>query len=109
MKKFLITALMIAGSYGMANAQAQPKVVTQKATVHTTTQHAVTSKTTPAPVVKMNSTKTTTATTTHMKADGTADKRFKENKTTSTTKTMPAGPVKKDGSADMRYKANKKH
>lgn len=104
MKKFLITALMIAGSYGMANAQAQPKVVTQKTTVH----HAVTSKTTPAPVVKMNSTKTTTATTAHMKADGTADKRFKENKTT-TTKTVAAGPVKKDGTADMRYKANKKH
>ncbi|HXS56540.1 MAG TPA: hypothetical protein VN726_10485 [Hanamia sp.] len=108
MKKFLITALMIAGSYGMANAQAQPKVATQKTTAHTST-HAVTAKSTPAPVVKMNSTKTTTVTTPHMKADGTADKRFKENKTTTTTKTTAVGPVKKDGTPDMRYKANKKH
>lgn len=108
MKKLFITALMIAGSFGIANAQAQPKVVTQKATAHTSTQHAVTSKTTAAPVVKMNSTKTTSATTAHVKADGTADKRYKENKTT-TTKTVAAGPVKKDGTPDMRYKANKKH
>ena len=34
------------------------------------------------------------------KKDGTADKRFKANKT-------PKGPLKKDGTADMRYKANK--
>lgn len=37
---------------------------------------------------------------THLKKDGTPDKRFKNNKT-------PKGPVKKDGTADMRYKANK--
>ena len=38
---------------------------------------------------------------THLKKDGTPDKRFKENK--------PAkGPLKKDGTPDMRYKANKK-
>ena len=36
-----------------------------------------------------------------MKADGTPDKRFKENK-------VAAGPLKKDGTPDMRYKANKK-
>lgn len=34
------------------------------------------------------------------KKDGTADKRFKANKTSK-------GPLKKDGSADMRYKSNK--
>ena len=39
-----------------------------------------------------------------MKADGTPDKRFKNNKTTAPT----AGPTKKDGTPDMRYKANKK-
>ncbi len=43
---------------------------------------------------------------THTKADGTPDKRYKENKTDATAK-KPAGPVKKDGTADMRYKANK--
>lgn len=38
------------------------------------------------------------------KKDGTPDKRYKANSTT--TKTT-VGPTKKDGSADMRYKANK--
>ena len=34
------------------------------------------------------------------KKDGTADKRYKANKT-------PKGPTKKDGTADKRFKANK--
>ena len=38
-----------------------------------------------------------------MKADGTPDKRFKENKASAPA----AGPLKKDGTPDMRYKANK--
>jgi hypothetical protein len=39
-----------------------------------------------------------------MKADGTPDKRFKNNKAAA-----PAnGTTKKDGTPDMRYKANKK-
>jgi hypothetical protein len=40
-----------------------------------------------------------------MKADGTPDRRYKENKTAQTT--LVAGPTKKDGTADRRYKANK--
>lgn len=50
--------------------------------------------------------KTSTATEkkgTKLKADGTPDMRYKENK----AKAKPAGPTKKDGTADMRYKANK--
>jgi len=39
-----------------------------------------------------------------LKADGTPDMRYKENKD---VKTVVAGPTKKDGTADMRYKANK--
>jgi hypothetical protein len=39
-----------------------------------------------------------------LKADGTADKRYKENKTVAKT----TGPLKKDGTPDKRYKANKK-
>jgi hypothetical protein len=39
---------------------------------------------------------------TKLKADGTPDKRFKDNKAAT-----PAGPTKKDGTLDMRYKANK--
>jgi hypothetical protein len=43
---------------------------------------------------------TKTTPTTHLKKDGTPDKRFKENK-----KVPPH--IKKDGSPDMRYKENK--
>jgi len=43
--------------------------------------------------------------TTHMKADGTPDMRYKANKTTSTKTTT--GPMKANGTPDMRYKANK--
>lgn len=38
---------------------------------------------------------------THLKKDGTPDKRFKENKT------PPPQHLKKDGTPDMRYKENK--
>lgn len=41
----------------------------------------------------------------HTKKNGTPDRRYKENKTSSTTTVV--GPTKKDGTADMRYKANK--
>jgi hypothetical protein len=44
---------------------------------------------------------TTTPATTHLKKDGTPDKRFKENKT------PPPQHLKKDGTPDMRYKDNK--
>lgn len=42
---------------------------------------------------------TPTNTTKHLKKDGTADKRYKENKTVK-------GPVTKSGKPDMRYKTN---
>ncbi len=44
---------------------------------------------------------TTPATTTHLKKDGTPDKRFKENKT------PPPQHLKKDGTPDKRFKENK--
>ncbi|HVM88325.1 MAG TPA: hypothetical protein VMT76_09050 [Puia sp.] len=45
-------------------------------------------------------------TTTHVKKDGTPDKRFKENK--DAAKAKPATThVKKDGTPDKRYKENK--
>jgi hypothetical protein len=40
-------------------------------------------------------------TTTHLKKDGTPDKRFKENKT------PPPQHLKKDGTPDKRFKENK--
>jgi hypothetical protein len=107
MKKFLISALLIAGSFGFANAQAKQKVAAHKATTSSTLKTVPAPTTTPAPVVKMNDKKVaakTTTTTTHVKANGTPDKRFKENKTSTTV----VGPLKKNGTADMRYKANKK-
>ena len=39
-----------------------------------------------------------------LKADGTPDMRYAENKA---KKVVVAGPKKKDGTADMRYKVNK--
>lgn len=53
-------------------------------------------------VVNAQATQSKTRTAAHVKKDGTADKRFKDNKTIA-----PAGPTKKDGTPDMRYKANK--
>lgn len=93
MKKLLIAALLFAGTFSFANAQTKQKHDTKK-----TTTTAATTKTAPAKVEK------STATTKHLKADGTADKRYKENKTTAAA----AGPLKKDGTPDKRYKANKK-
>lgn len=43
-------------------------------------------------------------TSTKLKADGTPDMRYTENKK---AKVVVAGPKKKDGTADMRYKVNK--
>ena len=59
-----------------------------------------------AAVATKTTTKTTaTASTAHpLKADGTADMRYKANKE---SKTVVTGPVKKDGTLDKRYKANK--
>lgn len=94
MKKFIIAVLMIVGSFGYANAQSAKKTVSKKATAATTaTTSAVNTKTTK---VEKRST--------HLKKDGTADKRYKENK----MKATAAGPMKKNGTPDMRYKANKK-
>lgn len=59
-----------------------------------------------APILAKKEVKKTTATvsSTKLKADGTPDMRYAENKG---KKGVIAGPTKKDGTADMRYKANK--
>ncbi len=46
----------------------------------------------------------TTTTTTHVKKDGTPDKRYKENKSKKTTEKKH---LKKDGTLDKRFKENK--
>ena len=79
MKKLLIAACLFLGLALSTTAQTKP----------TTTK------------AKTDTTKTAT----HLKADGTPDMRYKENK--EAAKPKPAGPLKKDGTPDIRYKANK--
>lgn len=101
MKKLL--SLIAAAAFGLSTAFAQTPATTTKA--KTAIKKEV--KATAAPVkadAKKVEIKTTT-TTAKVKADGTPDMRFKENKVKAVTKV--AGPTKKDGTADMRYKANK--
>ena len=80
------------------------KVVPMKTTT-TATKPAVVASAKPAIKTKTTSTKHKSAIAkhngkTHLKKDGTADKRYKS--------TVAKTPMKKDGTADMRYKANKK-
>jgi hypothetical protein len=93
MKKLLIAILLFVGSFGYAHAQTIQKTSKKKPT-------------TTASVNKAKDTKVEKGATAskHMKADGTPDKRYKENKMTA----KAPGPMKKDGTPDMRYKANKK-
>lgn len=99
MKKLIIAALLVAGSFGFANAQTKQKTAPKKPA---TTAIAASKTTNTVPAAKAKNEKT--ASVVHVKADGTADKRFKENKATAKT----AVPLKKDGTPDKRYKANKK-
>jgi hypothetical protein len=91
MKKIVIAILIFVGSFSFASAQSKTKHVHKKETT--------TSKT--AATTNLKDSKATTA---HLKKDGTADKRYKENK----MKAKAAGPLKKNGTPDKRYKANKK-
>jgi hypothetical protein len=58
-----------------------------------------------AQTTQTQTSKTSTKAAVHTKKDGTLDKRYKENKASSST--TVTGPTKKDGTPDMRYKANK--
>ncbi|MDQ8006537.1 MAG: hypothetical protein REI64_17170 [Pedobacter sp.] len=84
MKKFLTLAAI--ALFGLSTTFAQT----------TTTVKQTPKKTTVTTKTKSTSVK--------LKADGTPDMRYKENKA---NKVVVAGPKKKDGTADMRYKANK--
>ena len=102
MKKFIIAAFLIAGGYGIANAQAKEKTKVTSATP------AVTA--TPAKVKTAKASASTadiqkSAIKPTLKKDGTPDIRYKENKVAA-KKTL-IGPAKKDGTPDMRYKKNK--
>jgi len=105
MKKLL--SLIAIAAFGLTTAFAQTPATTAPA--KKVVKKEVKATTTPAKAgakqeAKKVETKTTTAAS-KVKADGTPDMRFKENKTKTVTKVV--GPTKKDGTADMRYKANK--
>ncbi len=87
MKRFLLAILFLIGSFGILNAQTTPKK-----TVH---KKEVVSKSKPGGEKVVTSADTTK----HLKKDGTADKRFKENKV--------KHQLKKDGTPDKRFKENK--
>ncbi|PWS27751.1 hypothetical protein DHW03_09235 [Pedobacter yonginense] len=105
MKKLL--SLIAIAAFGLTTAFAQTPATTAQA--KKVVKKEVKSTTAPVKAgAKMEAKKVETKTTTtaaKMKADGTPDMRYKENKAKAVTKV--AGPTKKDGTADMRYKANK--
>ena len=104
MKKLLIAALLFAGTFGYANAQSKQKPDHKSPTTSAVASKTTTTATT-TPTAKMHDKKMEAkSSTVHLKANGTPDKRYKENK----TKAVAAGPLKKNGTPDMRYKANKK-
>lgn len=84
MKKLFITAAMLLGFSGLMFAQTTPAKSNAK---------PAKAKTETAKPVKADTTKSAT----HLKKDGTPDKRYKENT-----------HLKKDGTPDKRYKENKK-
>ena len=117
MKRLLLAAMASLVISAAAFAQTTP--VKEKTKLKTTKPTATAQKTVAKEVVKPANgpaivSKTTTVTTpakevavTKMKANGTPDMRYKENKQAAKT-TSATSPVKKDGTPDMRYKVNKK-
>jgi uncharacterized protein (DUF2147 family) len=105
MKKLILGLSIMFGSVVFVSAQTATPAKTKPATatakvVKTDKTVAVTTTTTAKPATA----KPAASTTAPLKADGTPDKRYKENKTTEKT---VVGPKKADGTADMRYKTNK--
>ena len=119
MKKLLnLIAIVVLGA-GTAFAQATVTVPAPKQAVKTANAAKATSavakkevKTVQTKVVATKNAATnagkvvttkTSANAVKLKADGTPDMRYAENKT---KKVVVTGPKKKDGTADMRYKVN---
>ena len=104
MKKFFITAIMIAGSLSFVNAQAKHKIAAHKVATATvaTSPKAVTSTSTTTPVAKADKKKvdaplhkkagSVTAASTNVNKNAASDKSLKQNKTVAKS---TATPVKK--------------
>src|SRR5438045_1959877 len=102
MKKILIITCMVLGFASLSFAQKKPKTEQpQEQTQKSKTKAPVTKTGTAVTKPTTTPVKPVVATTVHTKADGTPDKRFKENK-----EVKPAGPLTKSGKPDMCYKAN---
>jgi len=101
MKKILFIILLVVFSFGISNAQQVKKTQAHKPVA---TAVAPSANKTSSKVAKRKRSNAKTSKS-HLKKDGTPDKRFKENKPGAK---QAAGPVKKDGTPDMRFKANKK-
>ncbi len=100
MKKIFLAMLAFVGMVTISNAQTDKAKEKEKAakaaTVKKTAPAAATKMTPPAPAKAAASGQ-------KLKADGTPDMRYKENK----GKAAPVVHTKKDGTPDMRYKENK--
>ncbi len=100
MKKILLalTAVVCMASFSFAqDKKSKAKMVTPAVKPVAATK--ITPATKPAPAVAAKP----AATAGKMKADGTPDMRYKQNKDAA----KAVGPLKKDGTPDMRYKQNK--
>lgn len=110
LKNLIIAASMLLGFTGLASAQTAPAKATNpsqkmEAKKGGKMEAKTSSSTTSGSQTTTTSSKQTATTGTPVKKDGTPDKRFKANQTTTTTATTH---VKKDGTPDKRYKENKK-
>ncbi len=94
MKKLILSGLALFSCVVMAQAQSKVTVSGQQPAT-TKTSKVIKASATAKKEVKNSDAK--------LKADGTPDMRYKENK----AKAAAQGPKKKDGTLDMRYKANK--
>ncbi|MEQ1554527.1 MAG: hypothetical protein ABL929_10130 [Ferruginibacter sp.] len=94
MKKILF--VLAIGFSSIVSAQTKTETSVPKVKPASTTKTSAT-----VPTSTKSTTVTTSPTGVKLKADGTPDKRYKANTTTS-------GPKKADGTPDMRYKKNKK-
>ena len=112
MKKLLMGLGLVLGFVSAVSAQTAAKATTKPVATDAkvvTMQPKPAATTKVAPAAKSTATTTTaaktSATTTgaKVKADGTPDMRYKDNKAAKTA----TGPKKADGTPDMRYKNNK--
>ena len=91
MKKIILALGLVLTFAGVSFAQTAPAKTEKKAKATTE---------------KVATTAPATTSATHVKKDGTADKRYKENKNGG-AKPQATTHLKKDGTADKRFKENK--